>query len=216
MPPGPPAMGETGSSNPGAPPRANERAACRRYGSVATGLAAHRLADPSVGWGGGGGAAGRCRLSPGCLPPPHRTVRAVLPHTAHRHRSPAGIRKRGSHRPVQAIDAELVRPLVIEAGDPVAALESVLGAGEEREAFVDVAVDLGELPAGVAVAEVIAPTTQHAVEILDRPLQRQPRVAAIRAVANLASDGGHRPLGRPLVQIPTARLLPRLSHPMLK
>jgi hypothetical protein len=44
----------------------------------------------------------------GCLPPPHRTVRAVLPHTALRHRSPAGIRKRWFHRPGQAIDAELV------------------------------------------------------------------------------------------------------------
>jgi hypothetical protein len=79
--------------------------------------------------------------APGCLPPPLRTVRAVLPHTAHRHRSPAGKRKRGSHRSAQAIDAKPGCPLVVEAGDPVAALESVLGAGEDREAFVDVAVD---------------------------------------------------------------------------
>src|SRR5918996_4101658 len=104
--------------------------------------------------------------------------------------------QRWSDRSVQAMDAELGRPLVVKAGDPVAALESVLGAGEEREAFVDVAVDLGELPPGVAVAEVVAPTTQDAVEILDRPLQRQPRVAAVRAGANLASDRGHRPSGR--------------------
>src|SRR5919198_5074655 len=99
----------------------------------------------------------------GGLPPPHRTVRAVLPHTALRHRSPAGIRKRGLHRPGQAMDAELGRPLMVEAGNPVAALESVLGAGEEREAFVDVAVDLAELPPRV-VAEVVAPTAQDAVE----------------------------------------------------
>src|ERR671914_2707457 len=114
------------------------------------------------------------------------------------------------------MDAEPGCPFVVEAGNPVAALESVLGAGEDREAFVDVGVDLGELPRGVAIAEVVAPAAQNAVEILDRPLQRQPRVAAGRAVANLASDRGHRPSGRPLVQIPTTRLLPRLSPPMLK
>jgi hypothetical protein len=37
------------------------------------------------------------------------------------------------------VDAELVDPSVVEAGDPVAALESVLGAGKDREALVDVA-----------------------------------------------------------------------------
>src|SRR4051812_3413803 len=112
-----------------------------------------RLAEPR----------GMRRLSPGYLPPPHRTVHAVLPHTALRHRSPAGIRERGFHRSGQAVDAEPGRPLVVEAGDPVSALESVLGAGEDREAFVDVGVDLGELPRGVAVAEVVAPPAQDAV-----------------------------------------------------
>src|ERR671930_2460297 len=108
---------------------------------------------------------------PSCWSCRAHTVRAVLPHTALRHRSPAGIRKRRLHRPVQAIDAELGRPLIVEAGNPVAALESVLGAGDEREAFVDVAVDLVELPPRVPVAEVVAPTTQNAVEIFDHPLQ---------------------------------------------
>src|SRR5919106_6107659 len=114
------------------------------------------------------------------------------------------------------MDAEPGCPLVVEVGDPVAALESVLGAGEDREAFVDVAVDLGELPRGVAVAEVVAPTAQNAVEILDRPLQRQPRVAALRASVNLASDRGHRPSRGPLLQIPATRLSPGLAHPMLE
>src|SRR5512144_1527623 len=95
-----------------------------------------------------------------------------------------------------------------------AALESVLGAGEECEAFVDVAVDLGELPPGVAVAEVVAPTAQDAVEILDRPFQRQPCVVALRAGANLASDRGHRPPRRPLLQIPATRLSPGLARPL--
>src|SRR5215217_4335786 len=96
----------------------------------------------AVGSAGGTTAlwAGR-PAAPRRLPPPHRTVHAVLPHTAHRHRSPAGKRKRGSHRSAQAMDTEPGCPLVVEAGDPVAALESVLGAGEDREAFVDVAVD---------------------------------------------------------------------------
>src|SRR3954451_15370304 len=119
--------------------------------------------------GSAGGFRGRTGWPPsrGRRSPPHRTVRAVLPHTAHRHRSPTGIRKRWFHRPVQAIDAELVDPFVVEAVDPVAALESVLGAGEDREAFVDVAVDLGELPPGVPVAEVVGPTTDNVVDVLD-------------------------------------------------
>ena len=95
-----------------------------------------------VGSAGGVRGTARCgRLVRGCLPLPHRTVRAVLSHTALRHRSPAGIRKRGFHRSVEAVDADPVRPLIIKAGDPVAASKSVLGAGENREAFVDVAVD---------------------------------------------------------------------------
>jgi hypothetical protein len=90
-----------------------------------------RQQPPVVGSAGGlrdrtarAGPTGR-----GCLPPPHRTVRAVLPHTALRHRSPAGIRSRGSDGSGQAVDAELGAPFVGEAADPVASSESVLGAG---------------------------------------------------------------------------------------
>ena len=68
-------------------------------------------------------------------------VGCSLPHTALRHRSPAGIRSRGCHPSCQAVDAEFGAPFVVEAGDPVSACEPVLGAGELREAFVDVAVD---------------------------------------------------------------------------
>ena len=39
------------------------------------------------------------------------------------------------------MDAELGAPFVVEAGVPVAAFQSVLGAGEDRESFVEVAVD---------------------------------------------------------------------------
>jgi hypothetical protein len=79
----------------------------------------------------------------GCLPPPHRIVHGLLSHTALRHRSPAGIRKCWSDGSVEAVDAELVDPLVGEAGGPVTTLSSVLGAGEDGEALVDLAVDLG-------------------------------------------------------------------------
>jgi hypothetical protein len=86
------------------------------------------------------------------------------------------------------VDAELVAPLAVKASDPVSARESVLAAGEDREAFVDVAVDLEKLLPGVSVAEVVAPTAQNAVEVLDGPFQRLPRVAAVRPVADLAVE----------------------------
>ena len=86
--------------------------------------------------GSAGGFLGRAaRAGPtgcGCLPPPHRTVHAVLPHTALRHRSPTGIRSRRLDRSGEAIDADSGAPFVVEAGDPVAACESVFGAGEDR------------------------------------------------------------------------------------
>jgi hypothetical protein len=54
----------------------------------------------------------------------HRTVHAVLPHTPHRPRSPAGIRSCGFDRSGEAIDAEAGRPLVVEAGDRVPARDA--------------------------------------------------------------------------------------------
>jgi hypothetical protein len=130
----------------------------RRHASnredVSVASRSRRLDVRSCSVGSAGGFRGRTARAGltgvGCLPPPHRTVRAVLPHTALRRRSPAGKRERGSHCSAESIDAELGRPLVIEAADPVASLESVLGAGEDREAFADVAVDLVELVRGVS------------------------------------------------------------------
>src|SRR6266498_3776061 len=85
---------------------------------------------------------------------PYRTVRAVLPHTALRHRSPSGIRSPVAHRSRKPVDPELVEPPVSESGGPVPASEAVLHAGELGHALGDVAVDGGELPGRVAVAEV--------------------------------------------------------------
>ena len=55
----------------------------------------------------------------------------------------------------------------------------MFGACEDGEAFVDLGVDLGELPPGVAVAEVVAPTTStrlRSSHVLARPLQVRPQV----------------------------------------
>jgi lipoyl-dependent peroxiredoxin len=46
-------------------------------------------------------------------PPSHRTVHAVLPHTAHRHRSPADIRSRGTDRSVEAMRPRPGRALAL-------------------------------------------------------------------------------------------------------
>ena len=61
------------------------------------------------------------------------------------------------------MDTQAREPGAVEAADPFAAGEPVLVAGEDREAFVHVAVDLRELPRGVAVAEVVAPAPQNGV-----------------------------------------------------
>ena len=75
------------------------------------------------------------RTASGTAPPPAAASNRACGSPAHG--SPtsftAGKRKRRSHRSAQAIDADPDRPPVIEPGDPVAALESVLGAGEDRE-----------------------------------------------------------------------------------
>jgi hypothetical protein len=95
-----------------------------------------------VGSAGGTTALWAWSASGAALPPAAASNRAC---GSPAHGSPtsftAGKRKRGSHRSAEAMDAHLGCPLVVEAGGPVAALESVLGAAEDREAFVDVAVD---------------------------------------------------------------------------
>src|SRR5215218_6413980 len=82
--------------------------------------------------------------------PPRRT----LPHTAFRHRSPKRMRCPVPHPSAEAIDPQIPQPGPGEAVGPVAVVtEAVLDAGEDGQALVDVAVDPGELPRGVAVAE---------------------------------------------------------------
>src|SRR5437879_1582824 len=67
-------------------------------------------------------------------PPPLRTVHAVLPHTAHRHRSPSGMRRSVAHRSAEAMDPEALVPGLVVVTGPVAPLESVLSAHEDGQA----------------------------------------------------------------------------------
>ncbi len=83
--------------------------------------------------------------SPAFPAAPYRTVHAVLPHTALRHRSPQGMRIPVAHRSSQTVDAELGRPPVVEAGGPLPARPAVLDAGQPGQPFVHVAVEGGEL-----------------------------------------------------------------------
>src|SRR4029450_5351781 len=73
----------------------------------------------------------------------------------------------------------------------------MLGAGEDGQAFGDVGGDGGELPRGVAVAEIRAPAGQDAIEVADNPRQGVAHEPAIGRRPDLAPDGVHRPIGWP-------------------
>src|SRR5215216_7908588 len=77
----------------------------------------------------------------------------------------------------------------------------MLGAGEDGQAFVDVAVELGELPRGVAVAEIRAPAAQDAVEVADDPRQGVAHIPTIGRLPDLGPDGVHRAGGRPSLPV---------------
>ncbi len=72
---------------------------------------------------------------------PYRTVRAVLPHTALRHRSPSGMRS-PEHCSGQAVDSGGRDPAVVETTEPVPSRESVFDAGEAGQPLVDVAFNV--------------------------------------------------------------------------
>jgi hypothetical protein len=114
------------------------------------------------------------------------------------------------------MDTQAVHPFVVETGNPVAARQSVLDAGEDREPLVDVAVDEGELRGGVSVAKVLPPTPQHGVEIGNDIVKRQACKATVGPLTDLAPDRGDRSRTRPLLQIPTTPIFPGLPHPIMK
>jgi hypothetical protein len=71
-------------------------------------------------WEYGRGLA-RWRVTLRFQPPPLQSVHAVLPHTAFRHRSPAGMRRRPVHVSGQAEDPEPTDPPIGVTGGPVSA-----------------------------------------------------------------------------------------------
>src|SRR5215211_9440039 len=147
---------------------------------------------------------------------PCRTVRAVLPHTALRHRSPSGMRSPIAHRAAELVDPEALVPGVAEPAGPVAATEPVFGAGEDGEPFVDVAVDGGELPARIAPPEVVTPPPQHGIEASHNLLDRPADEPAVGAVTHLRPNRGYGPIRRPSLQVVPARTFPRRHLVMVK
>src|SRR4029453_11806623 len=147
---------------------------------------------------------------PGRPAAPCQTVHAVLPHTAFRHRSPQGMRSSASHSSAEAIDPQGLQPRPGEAALPVAPMKAVLDAGEDRQALVDIAVDLGELPRRVAVAEVATPAAQDAVEPDHHPVDRVAHKAPVGCLPDLGSDLRHRAVRRPSLQVPATSDPPRL------
>jgi hypothetical protein len=142
-----------------------------------------------------------CSVSPAA---PYRTVHAVLPHTALRHRSSSGMRRSpvtdGSFEPV---DAQPGQPVVVEPAGPEPVSGGVLDAGQLGQPPVHVAVDSGELPGGIAVAEVGPSAPQHGVEVADDVAQVAAGEAGVGAVTDLGSDRAHCPCRRPPRQVTT-------------
>src|SRR4029450_371663 len=77
-------------------------------------------------------------------------------------------------------------------------------------ALVDVAVDLGELPRRIAMAEVATPAAQDAVEPDHHPVDRVTHKAPVGRLPDLDPDLRHRAVRRPSLQVPAASGPPRL------
>ena len=86
------------------------------------------------------------RIRPASPAAPYRTVHAVLPHTALRHRSPSGMRRPVANRSGQPVHPERAEPRPRVVGGPVSPRAPMADAGKDRESLMDVAVDRVELP----------------------------------------------------------------------
>src|SRR5918994_2078952 len=75
---------------------------------------------------------------------------------------------------------------------------------EDCQSLVDVAVDLGELPRGVAVAEVGTPAAQHAVEVGHHPGDGVTHQASAGRFPDPGPELRHGAVRRPALQIVAA------------
>src|SRR5207247_812196 len=148
---------------------------------------------------------------------PHRSGREVFPHPALR-RCSCG-RCRGwvsTDAPSEAVYPEPGDPGVGADRAPSPPRLLSLLTVKERQSFMDVAVDLGELLRGVAPLEVIAPASQHRIELCDDipdgPFQPGARR---RDRFDLGPDTRHRAARRPLLAVPLP-VPPRLHQTNVK
>src|SRR5437660_2135156 len=120
------------------------------------------------------------------------------------------MRRSVTHRSAEVMDTEALEPCRVVPAGPVASLESVLSARQDRQALVDVAVNDGELPRRVSVAEVVAPTRKSAVEVLHHRVQGLAHIRPIGRCLDLGPDGGHCLSGWPALQVEAPFPLPGL------
>src|SRR3990170_7521010 len=114
-------------------------------------------------------------LRPSTSPsPPHRTVRDVLRHTALQCPSSGRIQRTSYAGSTQTKDSQLAEPRRRISCPPPSPYLPVLLAGKEREALVDVSVDLLEGMSRVALAEIRSPSPQDGGEPLDQDRNRRP------------------------------------------
>src|SRR5215210_7098455 len=121
-----------------------------------------------------------CPTGASFLPPPPRSVHAVLPHTALRRSSPSAFGSR-SPRPVWpwrddgSVKADQPHPVrrLVDDRPPAVPVAAVVTLGDEaRQAHERVERDLVEGVGGVSVPEVPRPAAQEAVDVLHDLLDR--------------------------------------------
>jgi hypothetical protein len=140
---------------------------------------------------------------------PGRTVCAVLPHTALRHRSSSGMRRRSA----PSRRAARRRTPVPRHGRTVVASCGLGGRARcwrRRPTAGGRSVDVAELACRVAPARVHAPPPQHGVEVSHHLFDRSAHVPPVRPVPDLCSDRVHRSSRWPAVEVMLASPPPRL------
>ena len=122
-------------------------------------------------WSGGGEESRRLVQRVTASPvAPHRTGPEVCPHPALRRCSRHSCRSRlPSNRPSERLHSQPFEPGVVVLVRPARPSPAPLLAAEQREALVDVAVDLGEHSRRVPPTEVVAPASQNRAGLLQNP-----------------------------------------------